>query len=209
MTYLPFHTNRYLPGLITLALVLVTSGAAAQETGRDQATSLAELAGQETARREAIAEEARARVHTNADLRESGGLTVASAPRDAAERADPEAGNGGPAAEDTAGGDTAEAAASAGAPRDEAYWRNRIAEAEASRARAALMADALQNRADGLWTQFTAIDDPARQRVVERQRNDALAALETARVELEAAERTIGQIREEARRAGVPPGWLR
>ena len=71
------------------------------------------------------------------------------------------------------------------------------------------MADALQNRADGLWAQFTAIDDPARQRAVERQRNDALEALETARVELEAAERTIAQIREEARRAGVPPGWLR
>ncbi len=199
MTYPLFRSSR---SLLTLALVLMTSVAAAQEADRDREPSLAELARQEMARRDAIPEEARARVYTNADLRESGGLTVAAAPRSAAERADPEA-------EDTSGGDTAEAAANADAPRDEAYWRSRIAEADASRARAALMADALQNRADGLWAQFTAIDDPARQRAVERQRNDALEALETARVELEAAERTIAQIREEARRAGVPPGWLR
>ena len=206
MTYPLFRSSR---SLLTLALVLMTSVAAAQEAERDREPSLAELARQEMARRDAIPEEARARVYTNADLRESGGLTVAAAPRSAAERADPEAGNAGPEAEDTSGGDTAEAAANADAPRDEAYWRSRIAEADASRARAALMADALQNRADGLWAQFTAIDDPARQRAVERQRNDALEALETARVELEAAERTIAQIREEARRAGVPPGWLR
>ena len=71
------------------------------------------------------------------------------------------------------------------------------------------MASALQNRADGLWAQFTAVDDPARRRVVERQRTEALAELEDTQAEADRLEREIRDIREEARRAGVPPGWLR
>ena len=183
-------------------LVGVASDAAAQSP------PLAEVARQEQARRAAIPEEERARVYTNADLRETGGLTVAAAPASPAAPAD--AGDAQEAA--AAGTDPPEAgggAAGAGEARDETYWRARMAEAQTTRSRAALMAAALQNRADGLWAQLTAVDDPARQRVIERQRNDALEALENAQVELADAERAIAEIREEARRDGAPPGWLR
>lgn len=204
------HSAFHSCGLILLGFALlpgVAGDAAAQPP------SLAEIARQEQARRAAIPEAERSKIYTNADLRETGSLTVAATPaspvapadtgqRDATSRAGNDAteADGNPAASTDDGG---------GPDRDEAYWRDRMAGAEAARARAALMAAALQNRADGLWTQFTAVDDPARQRVIERQRNDALEALENARVELEDAERAIASIREEARRAGAPPGWLR
>ena len=190
--------------LLGFALVLgVAADAAAQPP------SLAEVARQEQARRAAIPDEERARVYTNADLRETGGLTVASAPAGPADAGEqhpaPATGQGATEVDGSAAASTADG----GEARDEAHWRGRMAEAEAGRARAALMAAALQNRADGLWAQFTAVDDPARQRVIERQRNDALEALQNAQVELEDAERAIAEIREDARRAGVPPGWLR
>ena len=71
------------------------------------------------------------------------------------------------------------------------------------------MASALQNRADGLWAQFTATDDPAQRSEVRRQRNEALAELRRTQAETERLEQEIHDAHEEARRAGVPPGWLR
>ena len=203
------HSTFHFRGGILLGFALLL-GVAADAAA--QPPSLVEIARQERARRAAIPEEGRARVYTNADLRETGGLTVAAAPAGSVAPADTGEQHATPATgEDAAeadGGATA-GTADASEARDEAYWRGRMAEAEAARARAALMAAALQNRADGLWAQFTGVDDPARQRVIERQRNDALEALENARVELQDAERAVAEIREAARRAGAPPGWLR
>ena len=206
MSHATFHSC----GRILLGWALLMGVAA---DAMAQSLPLAELARQERARRAAIPEAERSKIYTNADLRDTGSLTVAATPAGSA--APPDTGQRRAAPE--AGRDPAEVDGNTAAPtddgggrdRDEAYWRGRMAEAEAARARAALMAAALQNRADGLWTQFTAVDDPARQRVIERQRNDALEALENARVELEDAERAIASIREEARGAGAPPGWLR
>ena len=53
------------------------------------------------------------------------------------------------------------------------------------------------------------MDDPARRRVVERQRSEALAELERTQAEAERLQQQIRDMQEEARRAGVPPGWLR
>ena len=69
------------------------------------------------------------------------------------------------------------------------------------------MASALQNRADGLWAQFGGGDRQGR--VVERQRTEALAELDRSQMEAAHLDREIRDIQEEARRAGVPPGWLR
>ena len=171
--------------------------------------SLAEVARREQARRAAIPEEQKSRVHTNDDLRDSGGLTIGAT--GATSPPSPKAGQGHderPAAGND-GGPDGSAGAAAGEVRDEAYWRARITTVQEARARAALMASALQNRADGLWAQFTATDDPAQRRVVERQRNEAIEELESTRSELERLDQEIANIGEEARRAGAPPGWLR
>ncbi len=180
-----------------LGASLAAAGAPAQ--------SLVDLARQEQARRAAIAPEERSRVYTNDDLRDSGGLTIGAAPAAAAPEADAGSGRAGRGL----GDDAPPSEPDAGEPLDENAWRARMTTAQEARARAELTAAALQNRADGLWAQFTAMDDPARRRVVERQRTEALAELERTQAEAGRLEQQIRDIREEARRAGVPPGWLR
>ena len=66
-----------------------------------------------------------------------------------------------------------------------------------------------KNRVDGLWAEFTARDDPAARAGLERDRRTALDELEQTRAELDRLDEEIADIREEARRAGAPPGWLR
>lgn len=172
-------------------------------TDAPSAQSLVEIAKQEKARRAAIAPEARSRVYTNDDLRDSGGLTIGASPAVVAQAADAGSGRAGHGIDsngETTGGEPVPG---------ENDWRARMTTAREARARAELTAAALQNRADGLWTQFTAMDDPARRGVVERQRTEALAELERTRTEAGQLDQQIRDIEEEARRAGVPPGWLR
>ena len=181
----------------TVATLLLSMAATAPA-----AQSLVEIAEQEKARRAAIASEARARVYTNDDLRDRGGLTIGASPAVVAQAADAGSGRAGHGIDsdaDTTGGEVP----------GENDWRARMTTAREARARAELMVSALQNRADGLWAQFTAMDDPARRGVVERQRTDALAELERMRAEAGQLDQHVRDIEEEARRAGVPPGWLR
>jgi cell division protein FtsB len=60
-----------------------------------------------------------------------------------------------------------------------------------------------------LWADFTARDDPAQRAAIEQDRQAALAELEETDAEADELARAIADLRDEARRAGVPPGWLR
>ena len=185
-------------GCVTgLLLVLGSSHVAAQ--------SLAEIARQEKLRRQTLAEKDKTentspKVYTNADLRGARRLTVTGggppppAASPAAEAATPPA------------GDTPTTEARSG---DEAQWRDRIEAVRQAQERARLMAAALQNRVDGLMTDFTARDDPGERALIEQDRQTALDELATTNAEIEALTQQIADIREEARRANVPPGWLR
>jgi len=93
--------------------------------------------------------------------------------------------------------------------RDQAYWANRIAMARAAVDRSRVLAAALQSRINALTTDFVNRDDPAQRAVIQTDRQTALAELERLRVEQAAQEAEIVKIEEEARRAGVPAGWLR
>jgi len=62
---------------------------------------------------------------------------------------------------------------------------------------------------NALTTDFVNRDDPAQREVLARQRRDALTELDRVNAEVEANQKAIRDIEEEARRAGVPPGWLR
>lgn len=185
--------------------IILAIGAALGIPQAAPAQSLVEVARQEEARRASIAPGDRSKVYTNDDLRGSGGLTIGTAANAPATEADTGSGRAGRGP----GHGDAPAAPDAGEPFDEDAWRARMATVQEARGRAELTASALQNRADGLWAQFTAMDDPARRRVVERQRFEALAELERTQAEADRLDLEIRDIREEARRAGVPPGWLR
>jgi hypothetical protein len=72
-----------------------------------------------------------------------------------------------------------------------------------------MFAEALQSRINALSTDYVNRDDPAQRQSLFDQRQQALAELDRVQAEVKAFTREIADIEEEARRLGVPPGWLR
>ncbi len=70
-------------------------------------------------------------------------------------------------------------------------------------------ADALQSRINALTTDFVNRDDPAQKNMIERDRLRAIAELDRLKQTIPNDKKAIDNVLEEARRAGVPPGWLR
>jgi hypothetical protein len=70
-------------------------------------------------------------------------------------------------------------------------------------------ADALQSKINALTTDFSARDDPAQRAVIERERQKSIAEQNRLKKAIEDDKKAIADLQEEARRAGVPPGWLR
>ena len=93
--------------------------------------------------------------------------------------------------------------------KDETYWRTRINDARSALERSRIFADALQSRINALTTDIVNRADPAQRAQLELERQRALAELERVKQEVAAQTKAISEIEEEARRAGVPPGWLR
>jgi len=69
--------------------------------------------------------------------------------------------------------------------------------------------EALQTRVNSLSTDFVNRDDPIQRAGIERDRQKVLAELDRSKKGIEDAKKGIADLEEEARRAGVPPGWLR
>jgi hypothetical protein len=165
------------------------------------AQPLAEIARLEKSRRAELAKKAASddappKVYTIADVNNSGHLTTGGAPPPSS--AEPE--------EPPADGEPTD---EAGEALDEEAWRSRISAIRESQVRAELMAEALQNRVDSLWADYTARDDPAQRAVLEQNRQTAVDELADTQSQIEALTQEMADIRREARRASVPPGWLR
>lgn len=92
---------------------------------------------------------------------------------------------------------------------EEQRWRARLAKARDQVGRSRMFAEALQSRINALNADFSARDDPAQRAVIGTQLQEALAELERVRGDIEAQQKALADLEEEARRAGVPPGWLR
>ena len=187
-------TSHVLPALVLVAAA--TADTAAQ--------SLVEVARQERLRREVLALQTDPgapppRVYTDADLVYSGRLTMRVGDVETDAPGEPGAaatGSEAPPPEAQATG-------------DEQRWRNRMAEARQALEEAERRGGELQTRVNRLWTDFTGRDDPAQRAAIEQERQAALAELEETRAEADELAQAIADLRDEARRAGVPPGWLR
>jgi hypothetical protein len=187
--------------VLATVLMVVSSG------GTVLSQSLADVARNEEERRKAITTPSK--VYTNADLRpgrgstsgtlgptptiSSGGVTTTTG--DGATAAEP----GEPAAEDAAPGEV----------RDQAFWRDRMTAARQQVDRTRVLVDAVQTRVNSLNADFVNVDDPALRAVIAGDRERALAELDRLNEELSEANARIAEIEDEARRASVPPGWLR
>jgi len=170
----------------TLLLVVAASGTAAF------AQSLGEVARKEEARRKSVPA---TKVYTNKDL--AGKDAPAPAP------ATP------PAATPAAPAPAAIESKDKGPAKDQAYWAGRMKGLQGQLERDQNYADAMQTRINALTTDFVNRDDPAQRSVVERDRQKSVGELARLKKSIEEGKKAIADLEEEARRAGVPPGWLR
>ena len=91
----------------------------------------------------------------------------------------------------------------------EAYWKALITAARGALDRSRVLADALQSRLNALATDIVNRDDPAERAQLEIERRRALSELDRTNAEIAEQTKAIADIQEDARKAGVPPGWLR
>ena len=197
---------------VALAAVL-TSGAPAQ--------SLGDVAKQEEARRKGAGA---GKVYTNDTLK--------GAPTPAASPAQPAPATSTPSTGATAPSDGAKAPKSdakpadggaksgdAQAPKadaqptdaknDAATWRKKREAIQEALERSKTFAEALQSRINGLTADFSARDDPAQRAAVANDRQKALTELDRVKKEIQQNTKALADLQEEARKSGVPPGWLR
>jgi hypothetical protein len=195
--------DRTLQAMIRVAVVFVVCALLAPSSARAQ--SLAEVARQEEARRKAVKEPGK--VYTNTDLRPD--ITKSEPPASSPGTADKPAPADGAKPSAEAKEASPDKAKDAEQVKDQAYWSGRIGGARSALERSRIFADALQSRLNALTADFVNRDDPAQRSQIELERQRATNEL--ARVNKEIAEQTkaIADIEEEARKAGVPPGWLR
>lgn len=177
--------------------------------------SLAELARQESARRQAVA---RGKVITNNDLKPMPPATAAPVtpapgttlpPPPALDKALPA-----PAGAQTAGAaqddqKTADGKAPADERKDEKYWRQRVATTRDSLSRAQTFQVALEARIAALSTDFVNRDDPAQRAQVATDRLKAMTELDRVKKDILGYQAELSTIVDEARRAGAPAGWVR
>jgi hypothetical protein len=166
------------------------------------AQSLGDVARKEEARRKGVA--GSGKVYTNDQLR---GDVSPPAPPPTPSKGTPSA--AAPSAGDKSDKGTDKPAEKPEPKKDESYWRGRMTAARTGIDRARAFAEALQSQINGLSAEFTARDDPAQRNLVAEKRQKALDELARVQKEITDLEKAIRDLEEEARKAGVPAGWLR
>jgi hypothetical protein len=199
-----FTLRRLATQVLVVAVALaavVTSGAPAQ--------SLGDVARQEEARRKGTGA---GKTYTNESLK--------GAPEPAATPAQPSPSASAPSSTATPDAKTGDGDKAGDAPKadakpapdakgDAAAWKKRRESIETALERSKTFAEALQSRINGLTADFSARDDPAQRSLVAADRQKALTEMERVKKEITEHTKALADLQEEARKSGVPPGWLR
>lgn len=201
--------------IVSCSLVIVACAASAA-----RAQSLAELARQEEARRQAVSVPARA--FTNKDVPAVATPAPAAAPTPTAPDtpAQPEAQAAAPAAgaavetEPTPPAAPPQEPAPAAAPpssdaSDEAHWRTLHAEARARLERTEATLRVFEQQYEALAARFVALGDASQRAQVIADMEKAQSEIGRLQQEYVAQSQQLTAVEEQARRAGVPPGWIR
>lgn len=178
---------------VAAALTLALAAPASAQT-----PTLAELARREEARRKAVT--APAKVVTNDDVPKG------AAPKPGAPAADDKTGK---AADKPAAADDASATKPGDSVKDASWWQKRIGAVRDELKRNEMFVDAMQTKINSLSADFAARDDPYQRARIGEERTRAIAEMDRAKAEIEEQKKKIAEIEDEARRAGVPPGWVR
>jgi hypothetical protein len=170
------------------------------------AQSLAEVAKKAAERRKAAGAEekpASKKVYTNDDLKPAPPPSPGTLPTPAAAEASKDA------TKAAAEKDKKEEPKKPDEEKGEDYWRGRMSQAREELRRNEMFRDALQTRINSLTNDFSARDDPYQRAQLADDRQKAIAEMARVTQEIESLKKQIADIEEEARQAGVPPGWLR
>jgi hypothetical protein len=92
---------------------------------------------------------------------------------------------------------------------DQKWWHDRMERAREDVRRNEAFLEALQSRVNALTTDFVNRDDPYQRAKIGDDRQKAIAELDRVKSDVDKGKKLITDIEEEARRAGVPPGWVR
>ena len=162
------------------------------------AQSLADLAKKEEERRRAIKEPSR--VYTNKDLVNVPPPETSKPATDAIA----------PSADATKDADKNKDKPKDGEPvKDQKYWSGRMKTLQTQLERDQAFAEALQSRINALTTDFVARDDPAQKAIIGQNRQKAITELDRLKLAIVSDRKALADLEDEARKAGVPPGWLR
>jgi hypothetical protein len=169
------------------------------------AQTLADVARKEEQRRKTVKKADR--VYTNKDLHQTERAPAAEGQPAQPAAATPPAGQ--PSTESTEPKDAEKTPAEDDTAKTREEWQSQIAQGRADLDRSRMFAEALQTRTNSLWADFTARDDPAQRAAIEVERKKTIAEMDRVKAEIEAKTKALADLEEQARRAGVPPGWLR
>jgi hypothetical protein len=171
-----------------------------------QTSPLGEVAKKEQERRKALPPASK--VYTNKDLPNSTPPPAPATPQSGAAPAEPSSAipaEGQDPSRPAAGGDADQKSGKS----DEAMWRKRINDVREEVRRNEMFASALQTRINSLTNDVLSRSDYAQKAKLAGDRKEAQAELARVKQEVGRGKKQIADIEEEARKAGVPPGWLR
>jgi hypothetical protein len=161
------------------------------------AQSLADVAKAEEARRKTV--KARGKVYTNDNLGDAAAPNPAPAPAaastSAAKPADPTA--------------KPEQQKPIDPTKTEKYWKDRVASIQQSLSRNKLLLEALQSQVNGLNAEYMNTDDPGQRDLVRARVQRATSELQRVQQDTEKQTKAAADLQEEARKNGVPAGWVR
>src|SRR5438093_1577505 len=187
--------------LMSVGAVLIVLSASATLL---HAQSLADVAKKEEERRKTVSQPAK--VYTNKDLNPVPGGSAPPAAKDANAK---DAKDGDKDSKDAAAKDAKTGDGKDSGAKDQKYWSVKLKALREQLDRDKTFADAIQVKINALTTDFVNRDDPVQKRAIEADRQKALAELQRLTKAIADDTKAIADLEEEARRAGVPAGWLR
>ena len=191
--------------LAAMVSTAALAGAVAPLLAQSQSQPLGDIAKKEEERRQAVREPAK--VYTNKDLG-----NVPPAPSSPAPDAQISASAPTPAGEAAKGAEKdkqKDQEKGTSTTKDQKYWVGRKKQLQEQLDHDQTYADAMQSRINGLTADFVARDDPAQRAAIDSDRRKALAEFDRLKQAVTTDKKALADLEDEARRAGVPPGWLR
>lgn len=195
-------TSRTHTAAVATLLLLVASTAPGQ--------SLADAARKEEQRRHGVKTPGKAL--TNKDLKPAPSSADGGTPAPVDAAATSTASTASPSDAPTPAGSRADekpAPPSSEGKRDQKYWSGRMKGLQDQVRRDGVLVDAMQSRINALTTDFVNRDDPAQRDVIAKDRQTAVEELARLKKAVADGTKAISELEDEARRAGVPAGWLR